>query len=155
LVVALFGGHWAAAVHVEHIPPARDLGDHAAQAESACIPLLIEFASDSCEYCELLEEEVLKPMLRNHDYDKRVAVRRVALNESVRLSDFDGSRISGAALAERYRIQVTPTLIFVDAQGDELTQRMVGITTLDFYGGYLDEALDAAGATLRARQRCP
>lgn len=139
---------------VNHVPPASDLGNEAGQAEGACIPLLLEFAADSCEYCVLLEEEVLKPMLRNRDYEQRVLVRKVALDRAAKLRDFDGQKVSAAELAERYRISVTPTLIFVDRRGEELAERMVGVTTLDFYGGYLDQALDSASETLRERRRC-
>ena len=139
---------------VNDVPPASDLGNEASQAEGAYIPLLLEFAADSCEYCVLLEEEVLKPMLRNRDYDQRVLVRKVALDRAAQLRDFDGQKVSAAELAERYRIGVTPTLIFVDRRGEELAERMVGVTTLDFYGGYLDQALDSAAETLRERRRC-
>ena len=136
------------------VPLARDLGSAAAQAEAACIPLLMEFAADHCEYCVLLEEEVLKPMLLDRDYDQRVLVRKLSIDQTARLGDFDGHRVTAAQLAERYRISVTPTLIFVDRRGDELTERMVGVTTLEFYAGYLDRALDSASETLLERQRC-
>lgn len=136
------------------VPLARDLRSAAAQAETACIPLLLEFAADYCDYCVLLEEEVLKPMLLDRDYDQRVLVRKLSIDQAARLRDFDGHRVTAARLAERYRISVTPTLIFVDRRGQELTERMVGVTTLEFYAGYLDRALDSASETLRQRQRC-
>ncbi len=136
------------------VPLASDLRREAGEAEAACIPLLLEFATDYCEYCVLLEEEVLKPMLLNRDYDQRVLVRKLTLDRAAKLRDFDGHRVSAAALAERYRISVAPTLVFVDGRGHELTDRMVGVTTLEFYGGYLDQALDAARERLRERKRC-
>ena len=136
------------------VPLARDLRSAADQAEAACIPLLLEFAADYCEYCVLLEEEVLKPMLLDRDYDQRVLVRKLTIDQAARLRDFAGHRVTAAQLAERYRISVTPTLIFVDRRGHELTERMVGVTTLEFYAGYLDRALDSASETLRERQRC-
>jgi thioredoxin-related protein len=139
---------------VNRVPQASDLRDEAAQAQAACIPLLLEFASDSCEYCVLLEEEVLKPLLRNRDYDQLVLVRKVTLDGAPRLRDFDGQRVNAAGLAERYRITVMPTLIFVDGRGSELAERMVGVTTLELYGGYLDQALATASETLRKQQRC-
>jgi thioredoxin-related protein len=136
------------------VPLARDLRSAADQAEAACIPLLLEFAADHCEYCVLLEEEVLQPMLLDRDYDRRVLVRKLTIDQPARLRDFAGHRVTAAQLAERYRISVTPTLIFVDRRGHELTERMVGVTTLEFYAGYLDRALDSAGETLLERQRC-
>jgi thioredoxin-related protein len=136
------------------VPLARDLRSAADQAEAACIPLLLEFAANHCDYCVLLEEEVLKPMLLDRDYDQRVLVRKLTIDQTARLRDFDGHRVTAAQLAERYRISVTPTLIFVDRRGHELTERMVGVTTLEFFAGYLDRALDSARETLLERQRC-
>ena len=91
------------------VPLARDLRSAADQAEAACIPLLLEFAADYCEYCVLLEEEVLKPMLLDRDYDRRVLVRKLTIDQPARLRDFAGHRVTAAQLAERYRISVTPT----------------------------------------------
>jgi len=140
VAVALPNGANASALN--GMPLASDLRNEAAQAQAACIPVLLEFAADSCEYCVLLEEEVLKPMLLNRAYDQRVLVRKVALDGAARLRDFDGQSVNAAGLAKRYRVTVTPTLIFVGNRGEELAERMVGVTTLEFYGGYLDQALD-------------
>ena len=154
LVAAAVLAQTGKAAPSQGVPPATHLGKDAAQARAACVPLLLEFAADSCDYCELLEEEVIKPMLRNRDYERRVLVRRVTLDSAARLRDFDGRRVSATALAQRYEIKVTPTLIFVDARGEELAERMVGVTTLEFYGGYLDQALDTAGQALRRQTGC-
>ena len=46
-----------------------------------------------------------------------------------------------------------PTLILVDHNGRKLTQRMVGLTTPELYGGYLDDAIDQAQARYRAMEK--
>ena len=144
---------WVSGVHA--VPLASDLHTAGSEAESDCKPLLLEFSDSGCSYCHLLESEVLDPTLLNRDYDRRVLMRKLLLDSSTRLRDFDGDhRVSARQLADRYGISVTPTLLFVDARGEELTERMVGVTTLEMYGGYLDAALDAARAKLQALQRC-
>lgn len=40
-------------------------------------------------------------------------------------------------------------MLFLDPQGRELTDRMVGINTLEFYGGYLDQNIDTALSRVR------
>lgn len=127
------------------IEPAENLQTEGKAAQRACVPLLLEFSSTVCSYCDLLEEEILKPILRNRSYEQRVRIRKVLLDSYRSLRDFDGRRTSGEKLAQRYRVFVTPTLLFVDQHGEELAERMVGVTTLEFYGGYLDQALDQAG----------
>lgn len=137
------------------VPLANDLGEDARNAQGDCKPLLLEFSSSSCSYCQLLEEEVLNPTLLNRDYDRRVLMRKLLIDGDARLTDFDGSAsVSAGQLAKRYKVSVTPTLVFVDSQGTELAKRMIGVTTLDFYGGYLDIALDDARDSLRTRGLC-
>ena len=136
------------------VPLAKDLEREGRQAERACIPLLLEFSSLHCEYCTLLEDEVLKPTLLNRDYDRRVLMRKLVIDDASRLHDFDGKTIDASQLASRYKIFVTPTLVFVDRHGKELAERMVGVTTLEFFGGYLDQALDISREKLRTLNRC-
>lgn len=136
------------------VPLARDLEAAGQLAVSDCKPLLLEFSAVACEYCRLLEVEILNPILLNHDYDQRVLMRKLLIDRLDRLKGFDGGTVTAKQLAEEYRIYVTPTLLFVDAQGRELADRMIGVTTLDFYGGYLDIALEDARQKLHSRGDC-
>lgn len=136
------------------VPLAIDLHSEAHQAEEACVPLLLEFTTEHCEYCTLLEEEVLNPTLLNRDYDRRVLMRKLVIDRPAKLGDFSDTPVSAAELASRYKVFVTPTLLFLDSQGRELTERMVGVMTLEFYGGYLDQAMDASSQKLRDLGRC-
>jgi len=136
------------------VPLARDLALAGRQAGRACVPLLLEFAADDCDYCTLLEEEVLNPTLLNRDYEQRVLMRKLVLDRGIKLRDFAGKSINASDLANQYRVFVTPTLLFVDSKGRELAERMIGVTTLEFYGGYLDQALDVAQEKLRKQTEC-
>ena len=136
------------------IPLARDLMLAGREAERACVPLLLEFSADDCHYCTLLEEEVLNPTLLNRDYEQRVLMRKLILDRGIRLRSFSGKSIQASDLASQYRVFVTPTLLFVDSKGKELAERMAGVTTLEFYGGYLDQALDTAQDKLRKQTGC-
>ena len=136
------------------VPLAKNLEAAGQQALADCKPLLLEFSAVACDYCRLLEAEILNPTLLNRDYDQRVLMRKLLIDHPRRLQGFDGDAISAEQLAEKYRVFVTPTLLFVDAQGRELAERMVGVTTLDFYGGYLDIALEEAQQKLRRQGQC-
>ena len=80
------------------VPLASDLRHEGAQAERDCVPLLLEFSAYGCEYCSLLEEEILKPMLRNRDYDRRVVMRKLVLGRDIKLDSFSGNRLTPAQL---------------------------------------------------------
>jgi thioredoxin-related protein len=136
------------------VPLARNLQAAGQRAISDCKPLLLEFSAVACDYCRLLEVEILNPTLLNSDYDHRVLMQKLLIDQSDRLTGFDGETVTAEELAAKYRVYVTPTLLFVDAEGRELADRMVGVTTLDFYGGYLDIALDNAQRKLRSRGDC-
>ncbi len=135
------------------VPLARDLAADGRLAAERGLPILLVVAASDCPYCIRLEEDFLKPMLISGDYDDRVIIRKIEIDRGGLLRDFDGRMVTASELAERYRASLTPTLLFLDPEGRELVERMVGLTTPDFFGGYLDQAIDAAGETLRARTR--
>lgn len=114
------------------------------EAKRRNLPILLMFSADHCPYCVRVKEEFLKPMLRSGDYDDRVVIRRIELGVYDRIRDFDGSEIYRADLSGRYSIWVTPTLVYLDHTGKQLAEKMVGLTTPDFYGGYIDMAIETA-----------
>lgn len=130
------------------LPPIKDLRKEAITSQERRLPILVLFSADHCLYCVRLEEEFLKPMHNGGFYDDKVLIRRVKLSDAV-VSDFDGSSISARDLAARYNVTVTPTLVFIDHQGRQLVQKMVGLTTPELYGGYLDQAIDTSLDRLR------
>jgi len=97
----------------------------------------------------------LQPMQLSGDYDDRVLVRKVVIDQGSRIRDFDGTTVMAGKVADRYRVFVTPTLLFVDGQGRELAERMVGINTPELFGGYLDECIDTAYTLMRDAQATP
>jgi thioredoxin-related protein len=99
----------------------------------------------------LLEEEFIKPMLRSGDYTNKVIMRQLDISYGKQVADFSGNMTSPASLANRHHVQVTPTILFLDANGRELVSRMIGINTIEFYGGYLDSAIDEALHIMRHR----
>ena len=104
--------------------------------------ILLEMSASHCEYCRLLEEEVLKPMLRSNYYVNKVFIRQIKIDSRLNIRDFDGSRTTPADFASRYRIYVTPTLLILNEHGKEIAERIIGVQSLDFYAGYVDEALN-------------
>lgn len=164
--MAVKGFKWSAALYVAYtafalaaapdhsIPEAVDLGRDASDAERSCRPLLLEVAAEHCPYCRRLEREYLGPMRLNADVLRRVEIRRLLLDGQGRLSDFDGRPIEVDNLAARYSVMVTPTLLFLDAHGNELVERLVGFSTPELYGGYLDAAIETAGRRLREQHSC-
>lgn len=149
LALATLAGVAPVLAAAPEVTPSRDLSADARLAEQRALPILLTFSSSSCGYCEQLEREILKPMLISGDYEDKVLIRKVMIDGHRTLIDFDGGAVDGAELAQRYDINMVPTVVLVDGQGRELAERMVGVSTLEFYAGYLDQNIDLALQRLR------
>lgn len=103
--------------------------------------ILLEVSASYCDYCDLLEEEFIKPMLRNDDYTGNVLIRKIDLDSYYTMSDFSGDKTTPDKFTRHLKVQLTPTLLFFDGNGNEISQRILGINSLDLYGGYIDDAL--------------
>ncbi len=152
LVLTLISGAlWASAAI--QVPLGKQLQQDARSSAHSDRPIMLVFAARYCHYCELLEEEILRPMLLSGDYEQQVIMRKLLVDSDLPIEDFDGHQRKPAELSRRYGIKVTPTVLFVDAAGNELAERMVGINTVEMYGGYLDAAIEEARGKLVNRKR--
>lgn len=142
-----------AAAPVEEIPVTTDLTREAALSQSGQIPILILFTAPKCPYCERVKQEFLLPVLRNPEYENKVIIRQIEYLDRSRLVSFSGKAITPAQFSQQQKVRLTPTIKLFDAEGHVLTEPLVGLTTPDYYGAYLDRAIDEALAKIRAPSR--
>jgi hypothetical protein len=90
-------------------------------------------------------------MLKSGGYADKIIIREIIINTDSTLLDLDGSKISAASLADRYSTNVTPTLLFLGPDGKELTDRIVGINTIELFSYYVDQAIDEAVLNFKSR----
>jgi len=133
-------------VKVEEVSDFAKLGEISHEKR---LPILLVFSAKHCTYCQKLEEDFLKPMLRSGDYSDKVLIRKVQIDGFGSIRDFKGKQIDVQDFADRYQVYVTPTVVFIDGDGTQLAQKRVGLTTPDFYGGYLDQSINSALDILR------
>ena len=131
------------------VPVTDNLAGDAAHADRDRLPIMLVFTGVVCSYCDLLEEEIIEPMLLGGEYTDRVIIRKLVVDNGSRVTDFSGQRVDTADLAHGYGVFVTPTILFVDPAGYQLAERMVGINTIEMYGGYLDQCIESAVLRLR------
>jgi len=112
-----------------------------ADADSNDKIIMLEVSASYCDYCRTLEEEIIKPMLRSGDYTEDVLIRRLEIDDTYSINSISGEETTPSQLADQLKIKITPTLLFLDANGNEVSERILGVYSLDFYGGYVDEAL--------------
>jgi len=146
---------WGMAAQAEDLPFVQvkeviNLQQDAALAQQTNRPILIMFSVEGCPYCEFVREEHLKPMLRNAEYKRQVIIRELHTDVTDSVIDFNGQRIDVEKLADRYKVHLNPTVVFLGGQGRELSKRLVGVSSVDFYGGFMDKAIEESNQRLRA-----
>jgi thioredoxin-related protein len=135
------------------LPDAANLQTEAIDAEARGLPLLIFFTASRCAYCTQVREEFLLPMLRNPDYARKIVMRQITVSSSAALRDFNGKPSTHREFSKRHRIKLTPTVIVFSPQGAPLSEPLVGLSTPDFYGAYLDRAIDEGLAAMPKRHQ--
>ena len=126
-----------------------DFSQLAPLTEKNRLPIALMFSSEYCAYCVKLENDFLIPMQISGDYVDRAVIRKVKIDYGNVIRDFDGKMVDADEFADRYNITVTPTMVFLDSHGRQLAAKQVGLTTPEFYGGYLDESIATALDMLR------
>ncbi len=121
-----------------------DLRSEAQVLESENLILVLEFSSEYCAYCRKLESLFLLPMQRNAAYGDKILIRTISLDAHETVVDLEGRTVSTSEFASRYGVSLTPTLLFLNAEGIEMSERLVGIWSEDFYGGFIDNRIDEA-----------
>ena len=155
LLIAGFGLFMLSGLQADEveIPSLRNLQTDGQTAEQGQLPIVVLFSASYCGFCTIVKDEFLRPMLISGEYTDKAMIRVIEIDTDGDLMDLNGQPISAEDFADRHNISLTPTLAFFDAQGNELAPRMVGVTTVDFYGGYLDQAIDDSLLRLKSEQQ--
>ncbi len=120
------------------------LAQLAIEAKEKNIPIMLFVTAPYCGYCHQLERDVIVPMLKNPRYAPLVLVRRFDLSKDS-ITDFDGNTKDSMRIATRYKAQLTPTLVFLSPDGQQLTEHILGVAAdLDLYGGMIDTRINQA-----------
>lgn len=152
--LAWFGLAGAAGA-ADEIATALDLSSEAAASRTSRLPILILFTAPKCTYCERVKREFLLPMQRNPEYADKVIMRQIEYRSQGRLVDFSGKATTAAQFSRQQNVRLTPTIKLFDAEGRVLSDPLVGLTTPDYYGAYLDRAIDEALAKIRPPSQQP
>jgi thioredoxin-related protein len=135
----------ASAVVVEReIPNSKSLQNDIANALKATKPLVVLVSLDHCQFCKVARENYLLPLMR----EQAIPVVQINFGYSTPIVDALGKRTTQAELIAGLQIKTAPTILFLGKNGQELSPRLVGGTTSDFYGAYLDERLRIAQAAI-------
>ena len=149
IILTWFTMAWTYAQGDADVPLARDLAAESQAAQAKQRPMLVLFMSPQCPYCDRVLKEFLIPMQHNAEYRNKVVMRMVVIDKNTALIDFAGHATTHAQFSAQNKIKLVPTVKLFDAHGRELADPIVGLLTPDFYGAYLDQAIDEALVKVR------
>lgn len=129
-----------------HLPTIVSLRLSAEQALAARQPLVIMTTLAGCPWCDIVRNNYLGPMRAKGEV---VAFELDVRDRQGRLQGFDGGFTTPAEQARAWKARFAPTVMFWNAQGQELAERLVGVAVPEMYGSYLDQRLAEARARLR------
>lgn len=119
------------------------------EASEKQIPVLMFFSMKHCPYCIEVEEDYLKPMLRNSEYGNKVIIRKIRLDGTEEMRDFSGKERDPGEFSEDYNVSMVPTLVLVNSKGKKLAPAIIGIRNSHYYSSELDDAIDASTKKIR------
>ena len=130
---------------------ADDLHGLGRESDLRKIPVVLFFSSEHCEYCDVVRDEFLNHLSTDPAFMNKLLLREVRMDSIRPLLDFSRQSISHAAFTEQRAIELVPTIQFADGVGELLVEDIVGVTTLGFYGAYLEQAIEQSLNILRLR----
>ena len=143
LLLVLFSLSTAASA--EPIEMAKDLAQDASDSRTNNKPIVFFVTAHHCPYCEKLRQEYFK----FSPGDERFILRELELDDHHPVIGFDGKKMNHRKIADRYNITLTPTVTFVGPDGEQLTDAIVGVLTMDFYNYYFEKALGKSISRLK------
>ncbi len=133
------------------LPSAQDFRADAQRAGQRARLVIVLFSLPDCPYCDQVRGEQLMPLVRDRSQTERLVVREVSIVGTRALIDFGGSQTTEAAFAKQVHAKFSPTVAFFDPAGDQVAPAIVGARLPDFYGAYLDEAIQLGLSKIGAR----
>jgi thiol:disulfide interchange protein len=127
---------WAQAGRAATLPAAQSLPDELAQALKKKQPLVVMVSLDGCVFCHQARQSHLSPMHR-----AGTTIVQVDMRNNQPVLDFAGKLTTHDELTRRWKVSITPTLLFFGPGGKEVAERMEGAYLPDFYGPYLEERM--------------
>ena len=140
----------AQSVHSEPLPVVSDLEAAATLAREQRVPVFVAFTLKRCPYCLTARRDYWTPMNGSDKWRGKVIMVELEVDGAPTLRDFEGKTTTTRDFARRFGIRSVPTVLVFDAQGAPATDPLVGLASGDFYGLYLEQAIEAGQTKVRA-----
>jgi len=125
-----------------------DLRQEAALMRQHRVPMMVLFSQAHCSWCEKARAQYIGPMSVQPPWSDRALYRQIDLDSDAPLVGFDGKAQTHRSFARAAGVFVTPTVMMYAPDGRSLVPAIVGVSLPDFYGQYLEQAIEVAQGKL-------
>lgn len=132
------------AAPLSEIPAAKSLKAEIAAAINMRSPLVVFVSLDNCPFCRIARNNYLIPLMN----EQSIPIVQVNFRHATPLFDWNGKATTQDQLVRAWAVKAAPTVLFLGKDGREVAPRLVGGSTSDFYGAYLDERMSLAQAAI-------
>jgi len=136
------------ALAANDIQTVKDLRELKQQVETSNLPVLLLFSAEDCGYCDAVRDNYLVPMIKTGEYSSTILFRQLYIDDYHYLRNEKGEIISAETMALKYDIEVTPSILFINAQGNELSERIIGINSVDYFDELLSTHISQANRAM-------
>jgi thioredoxin-related protein len=111
-------------------------------------PLVLYIGLTNCGFCRRLEAEVMPVLLTSEEYTSQIRLQKILWDSGTKVVWKNGEMVSPDQIAREFRIRATPTLLFLDVEGNQIAKPIEGYRDSSFYWSYLDERIETARLAL-------
>lgn len=130
---------------IDQLQELTNLQSLSRQATQKQLPIMLLFSAQWCEYCQVLKSHVLNPMMKSGLYEGKWGLfRHVGIDEPEPLTLISGRTINKAKWAYQLNADLTPTVLFLDGNGNEVAERLVGISEITLFSALVHARLNDA-----------
>ena len=122
----------------------QDLSKQSRIATQTGEVIVLMLSLSDCPHCHTLRSDILYPWAISGEYENKVRFVQTYIDRGMLITGFDEQTIDAPVFAKKYKSNIATVVLFLDAKGNELSERMVGANNLDMYGYYLDQAIAEA-----------
>ncbi len=122
----------------------------AAQIRRQNIPAVILIDQEDCPYCRKVEGEFIAGLVASGELDGQAVFGKISIDAGETIVNQEGDTVSTRDFLAGLNTSFTPTILFLDGEKNELVEKMIGLSTPDYYGFYLEQSIKKAIETLRS-----
>lgn len=122
------------------LPAAKSLPDELALALKSGGPLVVMVSLDGCPFCKTVRENYLSPLRTQEG----LVVVQVDMRSAAPVRDFAAVTRTHDQLVRAWGVTMAPTLLFFGPAGAQVAPPLVGVSSPDYYGAFLDDRLTQA-----------